>query len=360
MKKDRWKYISFRENIYVLVSFLCIIFLQTLSTIGWITGKIYFIYIFFGYLFILGLVSYYYFFVYLPQKEMKHGLELFYRGYTVQGIFDFPYSLSPEVEKALYRFKDMINTNELVSASKKQAEYLALQNQINPHFLYNTLEGIRGETLIAGLDHVAKMTEALATFFRYTISKVDHLVTLEDELKNIENYYIIQQYRFGNKLNLKVQIEDEEQLLKYHMPKLTLQPIVENSIYHGIERKIGQGNLRIKAQATKKRLIITISDDGLGMSRERLQEVNDKLYGMYMGDTCTEESKGGIALVNVNSRIKLLFGEEYGICIYSIVNSGTDVEITLPLIGDEEKKDYGRSIKARTYHKETGKTNSIK
>ena len=92
------------------------------------------------------------------------------------------------MKHALEKLHSMLNTRELINASKKQAQYLALQNQINPHFLYNTLEGIRGEALTAGLDNVAKMTEALSTFFRYTISNVEQLVSLEDELRNIENY----------------------------------------------------------------------------------------------------------------------------------------------------------------------------
>ena len=104
----------------------------------------------------------------------------------------------------------MIDKNNLINVSKKQAEYLALQNQINPHFLYNTLEGIRSEALLAGLDSVAEMTEALGTFFRYTISQVEHLVTLEDELANIENYYYIQQFRFGDRLTLSIEYEHDD------------------------------------------------------------------------------------------------------------------------------------------------------
>lgn len=282
-------------------------------------------------------------FITVPQKESDRIFRLFAEGYMMQGIFERPVILSPELEAVFKKFEAMINTSEIISASKKQAEYLALQNQINPHFLYNTLEGIRGETLNAGLDHVAKMTEALATFFRYTISNLDTLVTLEDELRNIENYYIIQQYRFGERLNLEIDYpeDNEEALLKCRLPKLTLQPIVENSIYHGIERKIGKGTLRIKIEATAKRLIITISDDGLGMTSGRLQEINQKLHNLSIDYVNTDtETKGGIAIVNVNSRIKLLFGEEYGICIYSVLNLGTDVEITLPMIQEEGMREW--------------------
>ncbi|WP_312643616.1 histidine kinase [Hydrogenoanaerobacterium sp.] len=273
--------------------------------------------------------------LYRPYKETAKVLQLFASGYTIQAIYDLRLPISPEVEGAIEKLKAFLNTNELINVTKKQAQYLALQNQINPHFLYNTLEGIRGEAITAGLDNVAKMTEALATFFRYTISNVEHLVLLEDELANIENYYIIQQYRFGERLNLTIDYdgEDQTEVLKYRLPKLILQPIVENSIFHGIERKIEKGNIRIKIEATPKRLIITISDDGLGIEETRLRELNEKLNVSSFDYVQTDnEKKGGIAIVNVNNRIKLLFGEQYGITIYSTLNVGTDVEVTLPLI----------------------------
>ncbi len=285
---------------------------------------------------VFGILTYgSYKWIYQTYKKNAKVLQLFANGYTLQGVFEQRISLSPEIEQAIQKFKEIINTKELINASKKQAEYLALQNQINPHFLYNTLEGIRGETLQAGLESVAEMTEALATFFRYTISNVEQLVTLEDELSNIENYYIIQQYRFGERLNLGIYFEeeDEKRLLNYKLPKLTLQPIIENAIYHGVERKIGNGHISIKIESTSSRLIITISDDGLGMEEERLVELNHKLNNMSFDYIESDnEKKGGIAMVNVNRRIKLIFGEEYGICVYSTLNAGTDVDITLPLI----------------------------
>lgn len=276
--------------------------------------------------------------VYRPWRENQRVKELFAQGYVFGDIFELEYPESREDMAAYRRFQEMINTRELINVSKKQAEYLALQNQINPHFLYNTLEGIRSEALIAGVDSIAEMTEALATFFRYTISHVDHLVTLEDELANIENYYYIQQFRFGDRLQLSIEYEhdedmDENDILKYRMPKLTLQPIVENSIYHGIERKIGKGHLRIKIYAVKDRLIIRVSDDGMGIQEDKLKEINEKLKALSLDDVNPKsEKKGGIAILNVNNRIKLLFGEEYGIYVYSHVNAGTDVEISLPVV----------------------------
>ena len=335
MNNRKKNYISYRAKYMTLVlgAFIFVILLL-LGVIVIREGK-YFLW-FAGSVFVFAIISYInYKWVYKPYKENTKVYQLFVNGYTWQGIFEQRMYLNPELEQTINRFNEIIDISELINTSKKQAEYLALQNQINPHFLYNTLEGIRGEALHAGLDHVAKMTEALATFFRYTISNAEQLVTLEDELANIENYCIIQQYRFEERLNLNIEMdpEDENVILKYKIPKLTLQPIVENAIYHGIERKIGIGHIFIKLKTTKKRLIITISDDGLGMKADRLKELNRKLNSISFDYIKTDrEIKGGIAMINVSRRIKLLFGEEYGICIYSTLNAGTDVEITLPVV----------------------------
>ena len=333
-------YLSYRITWMSVITFvLMLIFLMIFTVVAIVEGK-HILLVLIGYLSLSVVIYAYYRWIYAPYKESSKGLQLFVTGYTMDGIFHQPVPLSPEIEAVTKKVEEIMNTNELISATKKQAQYLALQNQINPHFLYNTLEGIRGETLDAGLENVAKMTEALATFFRYTISNVEKLVTLEDELTNVNNYYIIERYRFGERLTLSVEydIVDERSIMSYKLPKLTLQPIVENSICHGIEQKIGKGNLRIKIETTSTRLIITISDNGMGMTEKRLKEINDKLSNMTLEYIKPDsEVHGGIAVVNVNNRIKLLFGEEYGISMQSTLNMGTDVEITLPLM----KKDLG-------------------
>lgn len=281
-----------------------------------------------------------YYGIYKPMEETRRVEQQFAAGYVVNDLFTIRYPHSREAEQVNRRFQEMLGTRELINVSKKQAEYLALQNQINPHFLYNTLEGIRSEALMEGVDSIAEMTEALATFFRYTISNMEHLVTLEDELANIENYYYIQQFRFGDKLKLNIQYAfrdemDEMEVLQYRLPKLTLQPVVENSIFHGIERKVGKGHLVIRISATDSRLVIKVSDDGLGMEAEKVQELNEKLKSLSLDDVNPKADKqGGIAIQNVNNRIKLLFGEEYGIYVYSQKGAGTDVEISLPLVKD--------------------------
>ncbi|MDO4321370.1 MAG: histidine kinase [Lachnospiraceae bacterium] len=296
---------------------------------------------------LLAAAAYYVLFEILrPYIQLKKMYRLLADGYFMEKLYEYGIQFDGQVEMAQKKLMERMSESDILSLSKKQAEYLALQNQINPHFLYNILEGIRSEALLAGMDSVAEMTEALATFFRYTISKVDHLVTLEDELANIENYYVIQQYRFGDRLSLSIEYEDDDEMeaLSCLIPKLTLQPIVENSIYHGLEEKIGKGHLRIRIALTRQRLLITISDDGVGMAPDMLDKLNRKMTTALMEDLKTNsEKRGGIAVINVNNRIKLLFGEEYGLYFYSTPGLGTDVEITLPVrTRGQEREEHER------------------
>lgn len=269
------------------------------------------------------------------RNRMRKLYNKYLDSFNFENFFQNELMISKETSEMFTYLSEKLNKERYLNLSKKQAQYLALQNQINPHFLYNTLECIRSEAISYGVDGVASMTEALATFFRYTISNVDRLVMLEDELANVENYYVIQKYRFGNRLKINIEYDSEDDLsiLELFMPKLILQPIVENSIYHGLEPKIGEGCVRIKVERTKKYLIIRIMDNGLGMESSILDELNDKLIHNSSEELVEAvEKKGGIAIQNVNNRIKLLFGEEYGIHINSTRNLGTDVEIILPVI----------------------------
>ena len=270
-----------------------------------------------------------------PYKETERMLNVFSKGYSMEGVNSLKWQLTPGTEAIVGKFEEVLVSDAAINLSKRQAQFLAMQNQINPHFLYNTLEGIRGEALSEGNESIAKMTETLSQFFRYTISNLENLVTLEDELVNVRNYYSIQCYRFGDRIEMDVIFEDEGDrplLLQAKMPKLILQPIVENAIIHGIEGIPGKGRVGILCQYTGKRLILTVSDNGVGMPPERLRELNDRLSNIYDRYEREREEMGGIALSNVNNRIKLLFGEEYGINILSGKGVGTDVEITLPYV----------------------------
>lgn len=273
-----------------------------------------------------------------PYQQAEKTMERFLEGYMVMaGDGARAALLTPTTAEEMKFMEHFLHSPQMMDLNKRQAQYLALQNQINPHFLYNTLESIRGEALIAGLDGVADMTEALAKFFRYTITKVENLVSVEEELDNCETYFGIQKYRFGDRLNLHIEYDPKEyeKIMNCRIPKLTLQPILENSIIHGTELKIGAGNLYIRFACTQDRLIICISDDGVGMDEETLAALNRKLGRGNDSFSSPDEKKGGIALVNVNNRIHLIFGDEYGMHVYSVQQRGTDVEITIPITAND-------------------------
>lgn len=275
----------------------------------------------------------------MPYLRLERRIRRFLDGHMLTESEEFDLAaLTPSMRAQMELIEKIVRSPQTMDLNVRQAQYLALQNQINPHFLYNTLESIRGEALIAGLDGVADMTEALAKFFRYTITKVENLVSVEEELDNCETYFWIQKYRFGERLKLHIECDPEEweSIMSCRIPKLTLQPILENSIIHGTELKVGTGNLYIHFSCTQQRLIIRISDDGVGMDEETLAKLNRKLGKNTESLDSEEEKKGGIALANVNNRIHLIFGDEYGLHVYSMPQQGTDVEISIPMSSDEK------------------------
>lgn len=209
-----------------------------------------------------------------------------------------------------------------------QAELDTLQSQINPHFLYNTLDCIRGQAYQEGVEDIADMTEALSTFFRYSISNRNCVVTLEEELENIYNYFHIQQFRFGNRFRFLVLPAQREDLEQCRLPKLTLQPIVENAILHGMEGMLGGGTITIRIKGTENLVFVTISDDGMGMNGETLERLQAHVAGAAI--ETAGKRRGGLALPNVARRIRLLFGDLYPIQIMSTLGIGTDVVLTLP------------------------------
>jgi two-component system sensor histidine kinase YesM len=272
--------------------------------------------------------------LYLPYKNAEQTMQSFNLGYNSNALNEINVYYTEEMEKTFSKFFSLFESMNAIKLTNTHAEYRALQNQINPHFLYNTLEAIRSDAICEGSDNIANITEALATFFRYTISNVNSMVTLEAELNNSENYFAIQNFRFGDKINLKINLDDDDMsILEYEIPKLTLQPIIENAIIHGLEHKVDRGTIEIDITATEDRLLIKITDDGVGMDEKVLNNINERLNEIS-GQGLKQENaqKGGIALINVNNRIKLQFGEKYGLRIYSIKDFGTSVEVTLPQI----------------------------
>ena len=245
-----------------------------------------------------------------------------------------------ERERQLSELEEKLQDEYSVRMVDKQAKLSALQSQINPHFLYNTLECIRSEALLYDCDSIARMAKALASFFRYSISKKENIVTLREEFNNIENYFLIQSYRFDDKLSFEILAAPEDrEAYSCLIPKLSLQPIVENAIFHGLETKPDKGKVTIRVEMTEKNVIIIVSDDGVGIGREELERMRDSLKNSRKETDQEGKSPGergnGIALTNVSQRIKLIFGEDYGLNLYSTKGIGTDVEIILPIMTDK-------------------------
>jgi Putative regulator of cell autolysis len=253
-------------------------------------------------------------------------------------------TLLDNIRNILKNFKESSEREHSAEILRRQAEIAALQSQINPHFLYNTLDAVRGQALFYKINEIAEMIEALSRYFRYNISKKGDFVTLEEEIENISNYIYIQQYRFTDKFSFTIKYnEDDKEIINCLIPKLTIQPIIENCIYHGLEPKMEKGKITIRISFTNKKLIIIVTDDGVGMSDEELEKFIYKLRHNFAGT----QSEGvgyhtGIGLLNVNQRLKLLFGEEYGLSIFSTKGLGTEVEISLPVVkGQQELHKIG-------------------
>jgi two-component system sensor histidine kinase YesM len=217
---------------------------------------------------------------------------------------------------------------------QKQAQLDALQSQINPHFLYNTLDSIRGLAYTEGAENTADMIEAMSAFFRYSIGGTNDLVELQQEIKSLDNYMHIQKYRFNNRYKVVKQIDsDSNDLLNYRLPKLTLQPLIENAIYHGLEKKTEGGEIILRIITTQSRLIISVIDNGVGMDDSTLRRLNEEFENESIAQLEKPNSETrGVALVNVNARIKLLFGNNFGLTAYSTIGIGTEFQITLPLV----------------------------
>ena len=244
-----------------------------------------------------------------------------------------------EIERIIEKYSSLRIRKNNAEIFNKQTELTALQSQINPHFLYNTLDTIRGQAMFADDTEVADMIETLASFFRYSISRKGNLVTLRDELNNINNYMRIQQYRFRNRFSLDIIVDEEDTAAyDYYVPRLILQPIVENAIVHGLEDKMEGARIVIEVTVTED-LILTVSDNGKGMSLRELDKLNRRIHSrnMQLVDADNAETRNtGIALPNINKRIELLYGQRYGLNVYSSIGCGTDVEIVIPVMNHAE------------------------
>ena len=207
---------------------------------------------------------------------------------------------------------------------KKNLEIKMLQAQINPHFLYNTLDSIRWIAVIQKNTSIVKMVAALSGLLKNMAKGFNEKVTLREELKFLEDYITIEKMRYMEMFDVETQVEKEE-LYEAKIIKLTLQPLVENAIFSGIEPGGKNGNIRIHIWQEENRLCVSVRDDGVGMTEEKIREIMENPQ-KRKGDTMS-----GIGLPNVDQRIKLVYGESYGIHIRSRVGEYTEILVTLPI-----------------------------
>lgn len=243
-----------------------------------------------------------------------------------------PDSFGRTLQRSIAYFGESMEQEYTREILQKQALLHSLQSQINPHFLYNTLDCIRGKALDENCRETADMIGALSAFFRYTISSSSETVTLEQELRNVDNFVKIQNYRFPNRFVLiRELLPQDTDYLSYRLPKLSLQPLVENAIQHGLRDMPSGGVIRIRLRTAGRRLILAVEDNGKGIADEELLRLNLSLCDGPQRRDPKASPGSGIALQNVNARIRLMYGEDYGLSVYSILGHQTRVELALPL-----------------------------
>lgn len=217
--------------------------------------------------------------------------------------------------------------------TERDAELAALQSQINPHFLYNTLNCISSMGLAYDIPEISDISVAMSNIYRYSI-KGDQMVPLSRELQCIKEYMRIMDIRFGGKFETEYRFEDE--ILQLYTLRMILQPIVENAVYHGMEVRNRKGKLLLEGKITgKNQLVVTVTNDGKGMSPEKLAELR-KTISDYESAGLYNAEKSSIGLSNINKRIKLQFGAQYGLTVESEETSGTTVTLVLPVMREPQ------------------------
>ncbi|MFY0802307.1 cache domain-containing sensor histidine kinase [Peribacillus frigoritolerans] len=245
--------------------------------------------------------------------------------------------LANSFRSMLAEIRELIHKNYHIELRKKTAELYALQSQINPHFMYNTLETIGMAVEEGESDEVVKMVTLLGRMMRFSISNKESLVPINSEVQHIEDYLSIQQFRFEDRLHFM--IEKGADVVNYYIPKFVLQPIVENSIKYGLEkRKEIDIQIHISEEETQtgeEYLLLIVSDNGPGMTESKLIELNEKLRLDPM-----MKRDSGFGIINVNARIGMMFGEKYNLQINSEYGKGTSVIIRLPKINAQQVSMY--------------------
>lgn len=272
-----------------------------------------------------------------------------------RGNFDIPADvtsndeighLAKDFNIMIAQIKELMRRNAEEQEEKRKSELLALQNQITPHFLYNTLDSVIWMAEGKQYENVITTVSSLARLLRLSVSRGDELITIRDEIEHIKSYLTIQKLRYRDKLDFFINVDGD--ILALRTPKVILQPLVENAIYHGIKNKEGAGRVTVSGRRSGDAVVLEVHDDGVGMSEERIQTVLHE-----SGDGGTDASRATAVLTyaraarlprrrnrvgvrNVHERIQLYFGEEFGLSFHRNNSGGTTVEVGLPVISSEE------------------------
>jgi two-component system, sensor histidine kinase YesM len=269
--------------------------------------------------------------IYIPIKKLhdvtttitKNDLQALVTSHNVDEITELGMSFNIMIGKIRQMLQSKIKEQETL----KKAELKALQAQINPHFLYNTLDTIVWMAQANKTSQVIDIVQALSNFFRIALSKGQDWITIDQEIEHIRCYLTIQKLRYQDILDYKIEVDDV--ILSGTILKLTLQPLVENALYHGIKNKRGGGTIIIRARcAERDQVMLEIIDDGVGFTPYKLSRIQSSL-----ADEMSEIkfSDSGFGLENVHKRIQLYYGKQYGLTVQSKYQEGTRVTVTIPL-----------------------------
>jgi ligand-binding sensor protein/two-component sensor histidine kinase len=253
----------------------------------------------------------------VPEQRIKAAADLIY----IMSNYIVEIGVANIVGKQLV---DELQAKANLESLLRATELKALQSQINPHFLFNTLNTIARLALLEGASQTQEVVYALSDLLRNNLRDIEVLRTLDQELKSIRDYLTIQQVRFGERI--QVAIEVDSQILNMKIPALTLQPLVENSIIHGLENKVEGGKIEITGTIHGNQMIICVSDTGIGIPEEIIRSI-------FQAEkrTQTHGQTTGLGIINVHKRIQHYFGSEYGLVLDSKLGAGTTISIRLPV-----------------------------
>lgn len=233
-------------------------------------------------------------------------------------------ALSNSMNTMIDKINELLEQVTTEQTRLRKAEFELLQAQINPHFLYNTLDAIIWLAEAGEQKRVVGMVRNLSDFFRTSLNQGKDINSIKEEMLHVKSYLEIQHVRYQDILSYDIEVP--ESLYIYSIPKITIQPLVENALYHGIKNKRGMGHISIRGQAGEKNFTITVTDDGVGIDETRLRQVQSGIQNKVL------TGKDFYGLYNVCERIRLNFGEEYGIFIESVYGEGTSVRVILPYV----------------------------